>query len=140
MIKFVLIISILLILLGLACDKDKNPVKSVPIPVEIDNFAIENSENIYFLIWPQSLPLARIVPVSAEEGLILSIWDLGIDIENAYFPTTSSPCMAAGAVEVAIVEIEEPNIRMIELGFIEDPEEWWIINCGITKLWHYSFN
>jgi len=138
--KFILIISILSILLGLACDKDKNPVKSVPVPIEIDNFAIENSENIYYLIWPQPVPVTLTVPVSPEEGLILSIWDLGIDIENAYFPTTSSPCMAVGAVAVAIIEIEEPNIRMIELGFIENPEEWWIINCGIIKLWHYSFN
>jgi hypothetical protein len=58
-----------------------------------------------------------------------------------WFPSAQTPCGApAGAVTVVVAELSAPDNRILDAGFSKDPEEWWIVNCGVSKLWHYSFD
>ncbi|MFH2037567.1 MAG: hypothetical protein ABIJ45_14295 [Candidatus Zixiibacteriota bacterium] len=132
------IIFIIPLLLIIACDKDDNPVVSIPNPEIIDNMAIANSESVYYAIWPPYV--TDKTTADPQEDILQSIVDLGIKIKKAYFPESDPTCLAMGAVSVAIVEIAEPDSRMLDLNFQADPEDWWLINCGVAKLWYYSFD
>jgi hypothetical protein len=44
-----------------------------------------------------------------------------------------------GAVTIVVVELTGPDKDILDFGFAPDPEDWWIINCGVPSLWRYSF-
>ena len=63
----------------------------------------------------------------------------GIQIKNTWFPASQTMCKAMGAVTIVLVELTDPDQDILDFGFVQEPEDWWIINCGVPSLWHYSF-
>jgi len=128
------------LLVVIACSEEQEIVKtqqtSLPKATLEDNHELPNSEVTYYMPWG-SFGNGR--PASEGEALLRDIVRAGIPLEDAWFPSEPTPCMAPGAVTVAVAVLSKPDARMLDLGFLGDPEAWWIINCGISGLWHYAF-
>ncbi|MDH3197936.1 MAG: hypothetical protein OEO21_06820 [Candidatus Krumholzibacteria bacterium] len=113
-----------------------SPQAAFPKATLEDNREIPNSDVTYYMAWGI---FEHGKPAPEGETLLRTIVRAGIPLEDAWFPNEQTPCMAPGAVTVAVVELSKPDARILDLGFTADPEEWWIINCGVPSLWHYAF-
>ena len=133
-------VSILVLLCIVACSDDKHPtsaVSAIPEPTIEDNHPFRNTEHTYFMPWTS---FGDKKPPAEAVDLMEKILEEGMDIVNAWFPTSGSPCMVIGAMPVVAMELQTADNRILDYGFLENPEEWWAINCGIPTLWHYSFD
>jgi hypothetical protein len=48
--------------------------------------------------------------------------------------------MAPGAITVGIFELTEPDPAIDSFGLLGTPKDWWIVNCGVSSLYLYSFD
>ena len=76
---------------------------------------------------------------NGPEPILQELIDNNFALEQAWYPTYPTPCMAMSAVEALIVQLEKHDERIYDFGFISNPENW-IINCGIKSFYHYDFN
>jgi hypothetical protein len=123
-----------------ACSEDEHPTSTViaiPDPTVEDNHPFRNTEQTYFMPWTSFGD--KEPPVEAA-ALMKEILEEGMLIENAWFPRSGSPCMVIGAMPVVAMELKVADTRILGYGFLENPAEWWAINCGVPSLWHYSFD
>ena len=137
--KSIMIIVFTMMLLVTACSETQEPVATkidVPQPTLEDNHMIENTDATYYKFWNS---FGQGEPSREGEQLLANLIDSGIVPRNAWFPSGPTPCDAMGAVTILVVEISRPNRKMLDFGFESDPAEWWIMNCGVPSLWHYSF-
>jgi hypothetical protein len=122
-----------------ACSETQESIKttsSLPAPTLEDNHSIQNTEATYYIHWNA---FEEDKPSSEGETLLRDLRDSGIPLKDVWFPSTSTGCAAPGAVTIAVVELSKPDAGILDAGFVSDPEEWWIINCGVAELWLYSF-
>ena len=122
-----------------ACSESEEtiaPTKSLPTPTLEDNHSIPNTDATFYMYWSS---FEDDKPAAEGEILLRDLVDGGIHLKDVWFPSGPSPCGAPGAVTVVVVVLSNPDARILDFGFTSDPEEWWIINCGVAKLWHYSF-
>jgi len=122
-----------------ACSETEDAVDpkiSLPTPTLEDAHPIPNSDATYYMHW-DSFEEDR--PSAEGQTLLREMLESGIRPKDVWFPSGPTPCGAPGAVTIVVAELSEPDARILDVGFAVDPEEWWIINCGVAKLWHYSF-
>ncbi len=134
--KTILLLFALLLFTNLSCFLFEDQETEIPAPVIIDNEPFLNTDSTYFLEWP--LPPQGYTVEDAESTLEELIGE-GIAPAKAWFPMSESPCEVLGAVTVAAVELEESDPRILELGYLADPLEWWEVNCAIAGLWLFTF-
>lgn len=133
----VFLICELLVLVG--CTESEgtvDPAIFLPAPILEDIQTFSNSDATYFRIWND---FEDGKPSVAGQTLLLEMLVSGIQLKDVWFPVTPTDCASAGAVTVVVAKLSEPNARILNMGFVSYPEDWWIINCGNAKLWHYSF-
>lgn len=133
-----------LLVLGLmnlpACsgtDQTSRPADSIPEPSLVNNYQFPNTETTYYIVWDH---FEMDKPSSEGRMLLHDVLDLGIQVKDAWFPSEQTPCMAPGAITVAVVILKNPDDSILDLGAVRDPEGWWIMNCGVSNLWHYDFD
>lgn len=126
----------LLLFTNLSCFLFDDQEIEIPAPVIIDNEPFQNTGSTYFLEWP--LPPLDYTVEDAESTLEELIEE-GIAPAKAWFPMNEPPCEVLGAVTVAAVELKESDPRILELGYLADPLDWWEVNCAITGLWLFIF-
>ena len=136
---FVLLLSVGL-LFAAACSENGDTVvpkkSSLPTPTLEDAQPVSNTEATYFMLW-NSFDEGK--PPAQGKALLEKMLEQGIQPKDVWFPSAQTPCGAPGAVTVVVVELSKPDLRILGFGFSADPEDWWIINCGVAKLWHYAF-
>jgi len=122
-----------------ACDRCHEPESAdsaLPHPQLVENHAFENTPLVYYLPWDE---FQRAEPTAAADSLLHGLLNSAVLLKNAWFPTAPSPCEAPGAMTAAIIELKVSDSRVRDFGFRDDPEPWWIINCGVPTLWLDSF-
>ena len=137
--KYIIAILTFGLLFLAACsetEKAVEPKNSLPAPTLVDNHPISNTHATYYMIWNS---FEGDKPSTEGETLLRDMLDRGIRLKDVWFPSTSPGCAAFGAMAIVAVELSSPDTGILDVGFVTDPEEWWIINCGVAKLWHYSF-
>jgi hypothetical protein len=137
--KYLMMIAMVMVVFSSACSDSQEtvtPARGVPTPTLEDNREIPNTDATYYKPWNS---FGQGEPSSENAALLRELIDNGIQIKNTRFPASPTPCAAVGAVTVVVVELTGPDEAMLGLGFAPDPEDWWIMNCGVRSLWRYSF-
>ncbi|MHC4362420.1 MAG: hypothetical protein ACYSTZ_06300 [Planctomycetota bacterium] len=137
--KYVIIIATVVAVLVLACSETQDtvtPGRGLPTATLEDNHEITNTNATYYKTW-NSFGVRE--PSSECADLLRELVGNGIHINDTWFPASPTPCAAVGAVTIVVVELTGPDKDILDFGFKPDPEDWWIINCGVPSLWHYSF-
>ena len=135
----IMMIATVMVVFISACSETQEavtPDRDLPIATLEDNHEIRNSDATYYKSWNF---FKEGEPSSECSALLRELVDKGIQIKNTWFPASPTPCAAMGAVTIVVVELTGPDEDMRDFGFAPDPEDWWIINCGVPSLWHYSF-
>lgn len=137
--KYFIVFLICELLVLVACTEtegtlDPNILLPEPKLENIQTFS--NSDVTYFKIWNN---FEDGKPSVAGQNLLCEMLESGIQLKDVWFPVTPTDCGSAAAVTVVVAKLSEPNARILNMGFVSYPEDWWSINCGIAKLWHYSF-
>jgi hypothetical protein len=137
--KYLIVFSLFELLVLAACTESEgtvDPTILLPAPILEDIQTFSNSDVTYFRLWNN---FENGKPSVAGENLLWEMHESGIQLKDVWFPATPTDCGSAAAVTVVVAKLSEPNARILNMGFVSYPEDWWSINCGIAKLWHYSF-
>ena len=137
--KCLTMIVVLVSVTASACSDTQEPVipdQSLPTPTLVDTQDFPDTGATYYRLWTF---FGMQEPPRECSELLAELVDDEIQIKNAWFPVTGTPCMAVGAVTIVGVELMAPDDDILDFGFVSDPESWWVINCGVQGLWHYSF-
>ena len=71
--------------------------------------------------------------------MLQQLLNANFDVQDAWYPIGTTPCMAMGAVDALVVRLKKPDDRIAALGFTPDPS-FHIINCGIDTFAYYRFD
>jgi hypothetical protein len=137
--KFHMMIATVLVVLIAACSETQEtvtPDRGLPTPTLEDNHGISNTNMTYYKPWNS---FGEGEPSAECSALLKELVDNRLQVKNTWFPASPTPCAAIGAETIAVVELMGPNEEILNFGFMPDPEDWWLINCGVPSLWHYSF-
>jgi hypothetical protein len=137
--KYLMIIATVMVLLISACSETQEtltPDRGLPTATLEDNHEIRNTNATYYKSWNS---FEEGEPSTECSALLRELVDNRIQVKNTWFPASPTPCAAMGAITIAVVELRGPDKDILDFGFASDPEDWWIINCGVPSLWHYSF-
>ena len=137
--KSLMIIATVMAVLVSACSETQETVTpdgGLPTATLEDNHEIANTNATYYKSWNS---FGEGEPSSECAVLLRELVDNGIQIKNTWFPSSPTPCEAMGAVTIVVVELTGPDKDILDFGYVPDPEDWWIINCGVPSLWCYSF-
>ena len=136
--KYLVMIVMVIIVLISACSETQEtvtPDQGLPTATLENNHEIPNTDATYYKSWSS---FEEGEPSSECAALLRELIDNGIQIKNTWFPASPTPCAAMGAVTIVVMELRTSDKDILDFGFAPDPEEWWIINCGVPSLWHYS--
>ena len=136
--KHLMITTVIVVLIS-ACSETQEtvtPDRDLPTATLEDNHEIPNTTATYYKAWNA---FEEGEPSSECSALLRGLVENGIRIKNTWFPASPTPCAAMGAVTIVVVELTGPDKDIMDFGFAPDPEDWWIINCGVPSFWRYSF-
>lgn len=113
-------------------------VNGVPEPEIVDLAQLPSlSDNVYYLVITiENQERLENGPEPVLEELLAN----GFHLKNAWYPLGPILCMAIGAVKALVVELEEPNDKIVDFDFIAEPKKWMIINCSIGSYEYYTFS
>lgn len=137
--KCLTMIAVLVSVLASACSDTRETLtsdQSLPTPTLVDTEYFSDTGATYYKYW--TFFGMQEPPCECSE-LLRELLDDGIQIKNAWFPASPTPCMVVGAVTIAGVELMAPDDDILDFGFVSDPDSSWVINCGVQGMWHYSF-
>lgn len=152
-----LLLSFLLLGLATGCDSDSAAPDSnaVPQPNTVAKDAIslpvdrppsegDEADALYYHAFSEPSPTDEAL-MNDSEKILASLVDDQLALENAWVPILDSRDKACGAPNVRpalVVELEAPDARIYELGFVSAPQEAsppFYPNCGIEMFEEFSF-
>ncbi len=152
MLKHMQIFAAAALLLGLAACQD-NPVTPetfIPEPetaltstiaAPVDTFPGPADAAIYYHRGEDPETQA----LDDAEPLLETLLENNLALENAWVPILSSvevECGASNVYPALVVQLEAPDDRILEYGFVQNPAEVtppFYPNCGIEEFDHYAF-